>query len=125
MTEQTCKCGAAPKLIFACSGAADVGALTDLAARQLSRERTGRMYCLAGVGGRVADILRTTTEARSVLVIDGCPAACASACLQQAGLSGFDRLQLADLGLPKGHAPATEENLERVLDAARRLIPAD
>ncbi|GAB2893704.1 putative zinc-binding protein [Uliginosibacterium flavum] len=125
MTEQTCKCGVATTLIFACSGAADVGALTDLAARQLSREHIGRMYCLAGIGGRIADILRTTTEARSVLAIDGCPAACASACLQQAGLSGFARLQLADLGLPKGHAPATPENIERVVTAAKTLIPAD
>jgi uncharacterized metal-binding protein len=33
----SCACNAAPTLIFACSGAADVGAIADQAARQLSR----------------------------------------------------------------------------------------
>ena len=126
MAEQTCSCsGSAPKLIFACSGAADVGEVADRAARQLTRAGVGRMYCLAGVGGRVADILHTTEGARSILAIDGCPAACASMCLKQAGFSGFAQLQLADLALQKGHSPATTENIQRVVDAAKKLIPSD
>lgn len=126
MAEQTCSCsGSAPKLIFACSGAADVGELADRAARQLTRERAGRMYCLAGIGGRVADIQHTTEGARSILAIDGCPTACASMCLKQAGFSGFAQVQLADLGLAKGASPATPENIQRVVDAAKQLIPSD
>lgn len=125
MAEQSCKCGGAPKLIFACSGAADVGEVADRAARQLTRAGVGRMYCLAGIGGRIADILHTTSEARSVLAIDGCPGACASMSLKQAGFSDFAQLQLADLGLAKGASPATPENIQRVVDAARKLIPAD
>ena len=35
-TNQACACGTAPKLIFACSGAADVGQISDLAARKLT-----------------------------------------------------------------------------------------
>lgn len=125
MAEQTCKCGGAPKLIFACSGAADVGEVADRAARQLTRAGVGRMYCLAGIGGRIADILHTTSDARSILAIDGCPAACASMSLKQAGFSGFAQLQLADQGLAKGASPATPENIQRVVDAARKLIPTD
>lgn len=45
-----CACGAAPRLIFACSGAADVGAIADQAARKLTREKVGSMFCLAGIG---------------------------------------------------------------------------
>lgn len=37
-------CSAAPTLIFACSGAADVGAITDRAARKLT-QRMGRVRC--------------------------------------------------------------------------------
>ncbi len=49
MTEkQAGACGGAPKLIFPCSGGADVGALADQAARRLTRDGFGTMYCLAG-----------------------------------------------------------------------------
>ncbi len=44
------KGGEKVKLIFACSGAADVGGIADLAARTLHAEGSGKIYCLAGVG---------------------------------------------------------------------------
>ncbi|TFG71350.1 MAG: zinc-binding protein, partial [Anaerolineales bacterium] len=65
-----CDCSTAPKLIFPCSGAADVGALADQAARQLTREGVGSMYCLAGLGGRVKSIMETTQQAGKILVIN-------------------------------------------------------
>ena len=57
--QPTC-CAAAPKLIFSCSGAADVGEISDRAARKLSAEGAGKMFCLAGVGGRVSGIMAST-----------------------------------------------------------------
>ena len=48
--KNACACGSAPKLIFACSGAADVGAIADQAARKLTKDGAGKMYCLAGIG---------------------------------------------------------------------------
>ena len=48
-----CTCSAGPKLIFSCSGAADVGELADQTARKLTRNGDGKMFCLAGIGGRV------------------------------------------------------------------------
>ena len=59
-----CACGNAPKLIFSCSGAADVGHVSDLAARKLNSEGAGKMFCLAGIGGRVSGIVETTRAAR-------------------------------------------------------------
>lgn len=64
-----CACGAAPTLIFACSGSSDVGEIADRAARKLMRDGAGRMYCLAGVGGRVSGILLSTQAAQSILAI--------------------------------------------------------
>ncbi|MBF0245437.1 MAG: zinc-binding protein, partial [Planctomycetes bacterium] len=55
-----CACSTAPTLIFACSGAADVGAVTDLAARRLTKEGAGKMFCLAGIGGKVEGFLANT-----------------------------------------------------------------
>ena len=110
-------CSAAPKLIFACSGAADVGAIADQAARQMTRDGTGKMFCLAGVGGRVSGIMKTTETADGVLAIDGCPLNCAKNCLEQAGFSEFEHLQLADLGMAKGSTPVTDANVSKVAEA--------
>ena len=51
-TQAQCSCSSAPKLIFPCSGASDVGGLSDQAARQMTKDGTGKMYCQAGIGGR-------------------------------------------------------------------------
>lgn len=77
MTTQTgTGCCGGTKLIFACSGAADVGAVADQAARQMTRDGIGRMFCLAGIGGRVPGIMKTTQAAEAILAIDGCPLNC-------------------------------------------------
>ena len=114
---KACRCGTAPKLIFACSGAADVGAVADQAARKLTKDGAGKMYCLAGLGGRVSGIVATTGTAAKVLAIDGCPLACAKNTLVQAGFSAFEHLQLADLGMEKGKTPPTSETIAKVAAA--------
>ncbi len=114
-----CGCGSAPKLIFACSGAADVGAIADQAARKLTRDGEGKMFCLAGIGGRVSGIMKTTESAAKVLAIDGCPLNCVKSCLEEAGFSDFEHLQMAELDLPKGGSPVTDENIEKVCEAAK------
>jgi uncharacterized metal-binding protein len=111
-------CCAAPTLIFACSGAADVGAISDRAARKLTADGAGKMYCLAGIGGRVPGILKTTKEAEKILAIDGCPLDCTKLSLEEAGLMEFEHMTVTDLGLEKGKAPASDENIATVVQAA-------
>jgi uncharacterized metal-binding protein len=120
--EQKCACSAAPKLIFPCSGAADVGHLADLAARQLTKAGHGKMYCLAGVGGRVSGIMATTQAAEKILAIDGCPLNCARNTLEQAGFQGFEHVRLADLGLAKGSSPVTEDRVAKVVAAGAAAL---
>jgi len=117
-----CACDAAPKLIFACSGAADVGQASDLAARKLTAEGAGKMFCLAGIGGRVSGIMETTKAAAAVLAIDGCPLDCARKTLEEAGFTEFEHLRLSDLGLEKGKTPATEELVEKVASRGRERL---
>ncbi|MDR3496699.1 MAG: putative zinc-binding protein [Ancalomicrobiaceae bacterium] len=111
-------------LIFSCSGAADVGEIADRTARKLTRDRAGKMFCLAGVGGRVASILKITGSADRLLAIDGCTQNCASSCLQEAGFEGFASLRLAELGLEKGLSPATDETVARAAEAAVGILAA-
>ncbi len=115
-------CSGGPRLVFACSGAADVGEIADRAARKISREGSGKMFCMAGLGGRIGGILKTTEAAEAILAIDGCPLNCVKANLEQAGFKAFKHLQLADLGLEKGKSPATEENVSKVAAQAAQLI---
>jgi uncharacterized metal-binding protein len=111
-----------PNLIFACSGAADVGQIADQAARKLSRDGAGRMFCLAGVGGRVSGIMKTTESASKILAIDGCQLNCAKNTLEQAGFNEFRHLQVADTGLEKGKSPASEENIAKVADRGKEML---
>ena len=114
MSENKCSCSSDPKLIFPCSGASNVGEIADHAARQLTSDGVGRMYCLAGIGGRVSGIIASTESAGKILAIDGCPSDCAKNTLLQAGFNEFDHVRVTDLGLIKGGSPVNEENVDKV-----------
>ena len=120
--ENSCSCSGGPKLIFACSGAADVGEIADKAARQLTKDGVGKMFCTAGIGGRVGGIMKTTESADRILAIDGCQLNCAKNTLEQAGFNKFRHLQVADTGLEKGKSPATEENIAKVVDRGKEML---
>ncbi len=120
--EKSNVCCGGPILIFACSGAADVGEVSDKVARKLTRENKGDMFCLAGIGGRIEPIMKKTSSASKILAIDGCPLNCVKNCLEQTGFSKFTHLQLADIGLEKGKSPATEENIDKVARIAAELL---
>jgi uncharacterized metal-binding protein len=80
------------------------------------------MFCLAGIGGRISGITKTTESAEKILAIDGCPLNCVRNCLEQAGFNKFMHLQLADLGLEKGRSPATEENIIKLTQKAIEML---
>jgi uncharacterized metal-binding protein len=119
---QAACCGAAPKLIFACSGAADVGKLSDLAARELTAAGAGKMFCLAGIGGRVSGIMATTEAAQAILAIDGCPLDCAKKTLENAGFTKFEYIRLSDLGMEKGKTAVTDEAIAQVVGLGKSRL---
>ncbi|MDM8526804.1 putative zinc-binding protein [Anaerolineales bacterium HSG24] len=110
------------KLIFPCSGAADVGNIADLTARKLTKEGTGRMFCMAGIGGNVEKIIRITREASKILAIDGCPLNCVKSSLQRAGFDNFEHFTVTNLGMKKGSTSVTDENVATVKAKAEVLL---
>ncbi|MBA7591608.1 hypothetical protein ES708_33768 [subsurface metagenome] len=112
----------APTLIFPCSGAADVGEISDRAARKLTREGAGKMFCLAGVGGHVNNILMSTAAAGKILVIDGCPVDCAKKTLEHADITDFTHVRVTDLGCVKGKSPVTDETVDRIAAQGNKLL---
>ena len=115
-------CGGAPTLIFACSGAANTGAMADQAARKLARDGAGKMYCLAGLGGGIQPIIDTTKAAGKVLAIDGCPTDCARKTLERVGIEGSLCVRVTDLGVEKGKSPATDENIGKVVTRGAEML---
>lgn len=116
------ECAGGPKLIFACSGAADVGEISDRAARKMTQDGHGAMFCLAGVGGNVPGILKKTTSASRILAIDGCELDCVKNCLELAGFEKFEHLRITDMGMTKGQAPANDENITTVVQRGAALL---
>ena len=88
MSGQGTSCSGGPRLIFACSGCADVGEVADRAARKMTKAGIGKMFCLAGIGGRVPGIMKMTESASMILAVDGCELDCVKKCLN---LAGFEK----------------------------------
>ncbi len=122
---QDCKCASAPTLIFPCSGAADVGELSDLAARKLTRDGIGKMFCLAGLGGHVESFTTNTHAAGKILIIDGCPVDCAKKTLEHAHFHDFLHVRVTDLGCVKGKSPVTDETVAHIAAFGNNMLSSE
>ena len=109
-------------VVYACRGCSDAGELADQIARQLARDGSARMSCLAGVGGRVKPLLHMAKTAECILVIDGCPLNRARHTLLNAGIARSGHLTPQGVGLRKGCCPVTEDNLLAGMRAAETLL---
>jgi len=122
MSEKNSNEGNGVSLIFACSGAADVGEISDPAARKMSKDGLGKMFCLAGIGGRVEPVMQKTRSASKILAIDGCGLDCVKNCLEQVGFTEFRHLQIAELGMEKGKSMPTDESINKVAAKGREMM---
>ena len=88
----------------------------------MTLDGTGKMYCLAGIGGRVDGIMANTRGAARVLVIDGCPQECARKTMELAGFKDFQHLKLAEMGFKKGETPLTPARIREVAAKGAELL---
>lgn len=109
------------KVVFACSGAADVGELTDLVARKLQKKGEAQMKCLAFVGAGITEMIDSVRGAK-ILVIDGCSKDCGKIAMCKNEISDFTHLRLTELGYTKGATPADAHNVDAVYEVAGALI---
>jgi uncharacterized metal-binding protein len=120
--KNNCACEDGVTLIFPCSGAADVGEISDRAARSLSVQGHGKMFCLAGIGGNISGMIASTRGADRVLVIDGCGLDCAKKTMEERGIENFLHFRVTDLGMEKSKSPATQELIESVAQKGKELL---
>jgi uncharacterized metal-binding protein len=110
-------------MILACSGASNVGQLSNQAAVELTREGVGKMFCLAGIGGNLGGFVQSAKDAGSMVVMDGCAIGCAKAIFNNTGVSLSNHLVLTDLGIEKNKDfNLNPGDVEKVKTAAKALI---
>ncbi|WP_321289350.1 putative zinc-binding protein [uncultured Sunxiuqinia sp.] len=64
-----------PKTVFAGSGAADLGQISDMVARKMHQNGDRQMKCLAFVGAGIENMINSVKDSE-MLIIDGCPLDC-------------------------------------------------
>lgn len=126
METTKCSCEVTPGnvMILACSGGSNVGQLSNQVAVELTVEGCGRMYCLAGIGGRLSGFVQSAKDAPAVVVIDGCEIGCAKATMESAGVPFGSYIVISkDLGIEKNkNFNLSREDIDRVKSAVKALI---
>ncbi len=119
-------CGGASKrnvLVYACSGGANVGEVSDRAARELMFAGCGTMFCLAGLGADIQGMVQTAKDADVNVVIDGCAMECAKKVFDREGVTNYVQFKVTDLGIEKVKGVrATQEQIDSVIARAQELI---
>lgn len=117
-----CSCSGATDLMFSCSGAADIAEIGDRAVRTLHKAGDAKMFCLAGIAGKIESIEANTRGADRLLVVDGCDSDCAKKTMELGGFTEFIHVRVSDLGMEKGKAPVTDERIAVVVAKLRELL---
>jgi uncharacterized metal-binding protein len=109
-------------MLLACSGASNVGQLSNQAAVELTQEGFGKMFCLAGIGGHLSGFLQSAKDVPEMVVIDGCSLACAKATMEHADVPMKNYLILTDLGIEKNKDfNLKPEEIQKVKEAIKRV----
>jgi uncharacterized metal-binding protein len=104
-------------LLYSCSGCSSAAQMANYLALQLDRKAVAEMSCIAGVGGNVKKLVRTAMSGRQLIVIDGCPLACAKACLGKYNLQPDIHFELTSLGVAK------KNHVDFNLQQANEILP--
>ena len=125
MAESCCVSGG-NIMILACSGASNVGQLSNQAAVELTREGFGKMFCLAGIGGKLQGFVQSARDVPAMVAIDGCELGCAKATLEQAGVPLQTYMVLTELGIKKNKDfNLQREEIDQVKNAIKQTCGGD
>jgi uncharacterized metal-binding protein len=109
-------------MILPCSGGSNVGQLANQAAVELTQDGFGKIFCLAGIGGRLSAFVQSAKDVEHMIVIDGCEIACGKATLETAGVPMKDHLLVTDLGIAKNkNFSLSKDDLDMIKDAVKNI----
>jgi uncharacterized metal-binding protein len=100
-------------VVYACSGASNLGQLANQIALRLDRLGLAELACATEVGAD--DEAAESARGRPVLAISGCTSACCEAMLKRRGIEVSRSVVLAERGVAKAkHILVDDETGERV-----------
>ncbi len=108
-----CACNSGTKIIYSCSGAADVGEIADRAVRALRREGFAQGSCVAAIGAGLPGFVESAKGADVNITVDGCPVACSKKILENLGVTPVSYV-VTEMGFKKGGSPVNPEAIETV-----------
>ncbi|PKO98394.1 MAG: zinc-binding protein [Bacteroidetes bacterium HGW-Bacteroidetes-8] len=117
LQKKVCLCGVSEYMVVACSGACDLGEITDKVARRLRDNGVRKMNCLAVIGAGIEKSIEDF-KTKNILVLDGCPVDCGKKILDKAGFKEYCYLRVTDLGYIKGETPVNEDVINAVYEKA-------
>ncbi|WP_134055829.1 putative zinc-binding protein [Rheinheimera aquimaris] len=88
-------------LVYACSGCSNVAQLANDLAVVLDREGSAQMSCIAGVGGKVKQLVKVAQSGRPIIAVDGCPLNCVKQTLATIDVVPTWHIELTSLGYKK------------------------
>jgi len=110
-------------LVYSCSGASSAAQMANHLAVRLDRLGEAEMSCIAGLGGDVKPLVRTAKSGRPIVVLDGCPLACAKHILKRHNLEADHYIDLSKMGVKKvKHADFDSEQAMQKLEEVRGII---
>ena len=118
------ECRKSPSVLFyACSGGANVAEVADRAARDLMFAGKGTMFCLAGLGADIQEMVQMARDADLNVVIDGCPMDCAKKIFDKCDLTSCVQVKVTDLGIEKVKGiRATDQQVARVVARVEQVL---
>jgi uncharacterized metal-binding protein len=118
-----CAAGEQQIMLLSCSGGSNVGQMANQAAVELTQEGYGKMFCLAGIGGRLSGFVQSARDVPTMVAIDGCQVGCAKAILEQAEVPVKHYLVLTDEGIEKNkNFDLDRTEIERIKAAVKRVV---
>jgi len=109
-------------ILLTCSGASNVGQLSNQAVVELTQEGFGKFFCLAGIGAHLDKFVQSAKNNPEVVVIDGCPVGCAKRVVEHAEIPINKYLVVTKFGIEKNHIlEIKKEEIKKVKLAVRNL----
>lgn len=114
--------GESKRILYSCSGACDLGQVSDLLGRKLRKDgyAQGTCSCLASIGAGIQAYIAKAKAAEEVVCIDGCAIACASKMIEKIDVKP-KIYTLTHMGLSNG----TIEISETIINDLYRQITND
>jgi len=110
-------------LVYSCSGCSSAAQMANYIAVQFDRMSIAEISCIAGVGGNVKELVRTAQSGRKIIVIDGCPLACAKACLGNHSIMPDYHFELTEFGVRiRLHEYFDINEAKQVLDKIESIV---